>query len=163
MCFRPSRLLPRALLSGALIASFCAASVHVRADAIRNKADQFVRKALESSPNRGATSVILKIDGALTSDRTAQLTSLGADIYRRLPLIQSAAARVPNRALSRVAALPFVLHISGDVQVRKTDEFTVGSSGAGTAYSKYGLTGDGVGIAVVDSGIRQHEDLTKPG
>ena len=64
------------------------------------------------------------------------MTALGADIVRRLPIIGSVAVRVPQRSLAKLAALPFASHLSLDGFVKKTDEFTVGSSEAGQAYSQ---------------------------
>ena len=79
---------------------------------------------------------------------------------RRFDFIGSAAVTVPGRNLARVAALPFVTHLSLDGQVKKCDEFTDASSGADTAYQQYGLTGAGITVAVVDSGIASSKDLS---
>src|SRR5205807_7178365 len=67
---------------------------------------------------------------------------------------------VPTRNLNKLAALPMIGHISADVSVRKCDEFTVGRSGADVAFSQSGLSGLGVTVAVLDSGIAPHRDLT---
>ena len=105
-------------------------------------------------------SVILKIDGALTPAREAQLRSLGADVTRHLGFIGSVTATVSTRSLAKIAALPFVTHISDDSLVKKCDEFTDGSSGAAAAYQQYNLTGLGVTVAVLDTGIQcGHWDL----
>ena len=87
------------------------------------------------------------------------MTALGATIIRRLPIIQSVSVRLPERSLARLAALPFAAHLSYDGLTKKSDAFTCGSSGASYAYQQYGLTGQGVGVAIVDSGIRYCSDL----
>jgi len=46
------------------------------------------------------------------------------------------------------------VNVSQDAAVQKTDEFTVPSSGADVAYSKYKPDGNGLSVAIVDSGIR---------
>ena len=68
---------------------------------------------------------------------------------------------MPSRNLDKLAALPFVQHLSADVAVTKTDEFTTAASGAATAWAApYSLDGTGIGVAIVDSGIHeQHPDL----
>src|SRR5262245_46786208 len=53
----------------------------------------------QGTPVAGWTSVILRMDGALTKEREKQLAALTADIYKRLPIIESVAVRVPTRNL----------------------------------------------------------------
>ena len=130
------------------------------------KADLFVARTLAAKPASGWSSVILKTAGTLTPAQETSLRALGVDITRRLPIIQSVAVRVPARSLGRVAALPFVTHLSLDGMVQKSDEFTVGSSeaglamGAGKKNKPYLLTGQGVTVAVVDSGVTPVADLS---
>ena len=97
--------------------------------------------------------VILKIAGPLTPARQAALDRLGAHITARFDFIGSVAADVPGDALGRVAALPFVTHVSQDGVVKKCDEFTVGDTGADAVFANYGLDGTGVTVAVIDSGV----------
>ena len=125
--------------------------------------DLATARMLAAKPASGWSSVILKTADALTPVQEARVKALGGDITRRLPLIGSVAVRVPSRSLARVAALPFVTHLSPDGMTRKFDEFTVASSGAGPAFQQYGLTGQGVTVAVVDSGIRSNADIRMAG
>src|SRR5579871_3731559 len=138
------------------------ASAQSPAQPLAGKADLFLQHTVSSGSLAGETQVIVRLDGGLTPEREAALQELGACIYRRLDLIASAAVRVPARDLPRLAALPFVTRLSADVQVHKNDAFTVGHSGAGAAYAQYGLTGAGVTVAVVDSGIHANADLLDP-
>lgn len=110
----------------------------------------------------GPCAVIAKIDGELSPVRQQRLSSLGADITRHLGFIHSVALTLPTHNLQKLAALPFVSHLSYDGEVKKCDEFTVASSGAGAAYQSYGLTGLGIGVAVMDSGIRDVDDMNDP-
>ena len=131
-----------------------------RADDLAGKGDRFLSEQAAARPKCGWTHVIVRFAGNLTPAQGARLKALGADITRRLPIIDSAAVSVPARNLQRLAALPFVVRLSLDIAVQKTDAFSVGSSLAGTAYAQYGLTGKGVGVAVIDSGIVSHSDLS---
>jgi len=130
--------------------------------------DLFVARTLAQKPTSGWSSVILKTTGALTPAQEARVRSLGGDITRRLPIIGSVAVRVPSRNLKAVAALPFVTHLSLDGMVQKSDEFTVGSSEAAQAAAadsaghSYQLTGQGVTVAVIDSGMAPSQDLSRP-
>jgi serine protease AprX len=149
-----------AILAGALPAPDSqAANPHD----LRGKADIFLNRQAGMDSQAGWTSVIVQLDGGLTAAHQAQLSRIGADIYRRLDLENAVAVRIPTRSLAKLAALPCVARLSADAPVHKTDEFTVGNSGAGMAFSQYGLTGSGVGVAVVDSGIRSHVDFNDKG
>ena len=130
--------------------------------AVTDKADSTLQKQLASPKSKGWTSVIVKTDSAPTAAQEAALTALGGDVYRHLSLINSVALRVPNKNLAKLAALPFVTRISWDGTVKKNDEFIVEHSGADVAWSNPGVQGTGVGVAVLDSGIRPHQDLKNP-
>src|SRR5213078_4127072 len=54
-------------------------------------------------------------------------------------------------------------HMSEDVIVGKKDEFTVASSFSDLAFSQFGLTGESIGVAILDSGITSHPDLNSTG
>jgi serine protease AprX len=146
-------------LTGFLVA---AALAGANATSIEYKADSSVKNQLRLDKKSGWTSVIIKLDGGLTPAHVAKLTALKADLYRRLNLVQSVAVRVPNRNLRKLASLPFVERISIDSGVRKYDDTTVGRTGANVAFDNYNLTGNGVTIAVIDSGIDNHPDLRDP-
>lgn len=114
----------------------------VSASLVMGKADGPLSQAIAAPPAHGWTSVIVKTDGALTPAQQAQLTALGADITRRLSFIQSLTLSVPSKNLGRLAALPFILHLSSDVGVTKNDAFAVAESGAATAWATpYSVTG----------------------
>jgi serine protease AprX len=132
------------------------------ADALTDKCAPALRHSLVTHPRAKQISVIAKLTGNLSSVQKRQLKALGGDVYRHLPLIQAVALQLPARHLSRLAALPFILHLSEDAPVQKNDEFTVASSGADVAHQQYGLTGQGVTVAVLDSGIFPHLDLKNP-
>ncbi len=126
------------------------------------KADESVRQQLQLNQKQGWTSVILRLKDGLKPEHEAAFARLSADPYRRLKFIDSVAVRVPNRNLSELANLPFVERISADATVRKYDEFSTGNSGGTVAYEQYGLTGKGITVAVIDSGIDDHPDLKDP-
>jgi serine protease AprX len=133
----------------------------VRADAFQDKSDAFLKGRLAAREAPEWSSVIVQLD-RLDAGRLAQLSSLGAGVYRDLPLVKALALRVRTQRLRQLAELPFVRRVSEDVPVRKNDEFTVESSLAHTAAGQYAVTGQGVTVAVVDSGVRPHPDLTDP-
>ena len=114
------------------------------------------RKAREAAP----TTVILKlVPGGLTAARAAALGRLGTSVTRRFDFIGSVAATVPAGSLASVRALPFIAHVSPDGAVQKCDDFTEGASGESAAFQQYGLTGKGVIVVVLDSGVAPNPDL----
>jgi len=134
----------------------CAAGL---AGAQTAQVDSFVKSTLSAKPT-GRVGVILKTATPLSKADEAKLGSLGAYVYRRLPIISSTAVNVPAKNLAKVLSLSFVQRASQDMQVQKTDAFTVGASGADTAWHTFGASGDGVGVAVLDSGIRHDLDFS---
>ncbi len=148
---------PVALLLG--LAGTLLAAPSARADALAAKADSFLAPTLAAKSPSGWSAVILKVNDGLNLSQEATLKSLGADITRRLPLLHCVAASVPSRNLRRVAALPFVTHLSSDAPVRKCDDFTENSSQEAIAYQQNGLTGQGVVAVVIDSGVAPNPDL----
>lgn len=162
MILSKTRLTPLLALSAA--GALLAAGATARAENLAAKCDTFLATRLSAHSPQGRTQVIARVDGELTPDQEARLKRLGSDIYRRLPLIHSIAFSMPARNLSRVAALPFVKRLSADMIVKKFDAFTTGSSNAAAAWkSPYDLSGSGVTIAVVDSGVHSLLDLNSPG
>ncbi len=87
----------------------------------------------------------------------------GGVVGRRLDLINSYAATVPNGALMQLANSPSVQHLAANRVVAATMERTAATVGAAGARQDYGLDGSGVGIAIIDSGVASwHDDLTDP-
>jgi serine protease AprX len=93
----------------------------------------------------------------------------GAVLRHRLNLIRGGAfTKFPAWALPFVAADPDIKFISSDRPVRMTSMVPLVSSAnmfpsqsvdADIAWGNTGLDGSGVGIALIDSGVRQHPDL----
>ena len=144
-------------LTGVSIAA-CSAQALDKA-AAASKSDLFVKRILAANPTQGTSAVIVRLSGELLPVQENQIKTLGGAIYQRLDIIHSVAIRLPAANLSKLAALPFVNHLSADLAVKKNDQFTADHSGATAAAQQYSLTGKGVTVAVVDSGIRAHPDL----
>ena len=81
-------------------------------------------------------------------------------VGRRLAGIHAQVAELDNAALNRLAADPRVAHVSLDRVAFATLERTNGAVGASLTRQEFGLSGRGIGIAVIDSGITSwHDDL----
>lgn len=143
-----------------LSSTFAAFALIASASSTDGKVDASVRHQLQLNKKSGWTSVILRLKNGLQPEHKQAFAELETDLYRRIKFINSVAVRVPNRNLTKLVELPFVERVSADATVRKYDEFSTGNSGGTVAYEQYGLTGKGVTVAVIDSGISDHDDLT---
>jgi serine protease AprX len=76
--------------------------------------------------------------------------------------MNSVAYRLRYDKVQKLVDLPYVARVSMDVPVGKKDEFTANNSGATAAFQQFGLTGAGVTVAVLDSGIRVTRTSTIP-
>lgn len=142
-----------------LTSMFAAFTIIANASSTDGKVDASVRHQLQLNKKSGWTSVILRLKDGLQPEHKQAFAELDTDLYRRIKFISSVAVRVPNRNLGKLVALPFVERVSADATVQKYDEFSTGNSGGTVAYEQFGLTGKGVTVAVIDSGIDDHDDL----
>ena len=79
----------------------------------------------------------------------------------RLGIINGYTVNVPNGMLKMLAAHPSVFRIHFDRPAAKFDARTSLTVGSAAINQAMGVTGAGVGIAVIDSGITTwHDDLT---
>ena len=79
----------------------------------------------------------------------------------RLNVINGHVLQVPNNVLKRFAQHPSVFKIDFDRPISRLNYRTSVTVGAPAVHSGYGLTGAGVGVAIIDSGITNwHDDLT---
>lgn len=138
-------------------------TTHIGTSASKLKCDRTISTLLDSAaPAAGMADVIVQWSPTLSQEAAQDrvLASLGGDVYRHLGPIHATAAHVPVRALGKLADRPEVRRISLDAILKKEDEFTVGDSGADIAFGSYGLTGKGVTVAVLDTGVQAVKDVT---
>ena len=103
----------------------------------------------------GRTRVIVQFKG----DSDVRLLGKRAEAGRRLGR-SGQVAEVDNVELSRIAADPRVEGVYLDRPIFATMERTGLSTGASLARQQMNVTGKGVGVAVIDSGITNwHDDL----
>ncbi len=92
--------------------------------------------------------------------REGPLTVSGAIAGRSLPGGRSQALDIDNRGLERLAADPRIRRVIADRPAFATLERAGAAVGANAVRDELGLTGAGIGIAVIDSGVTPfHNDL----
>lgn len=85
----------------------------------------------------------------------------GGRIVYELPLINSLAVELPSEALLKMIPEVRVKMVWPDVKATPCLDVAVPAIGADQAHQA-GLTGKGVVVAVIDTGIAPHDDLMKP-
>jgi serine protease AprX len=120
------------------------------------KLDQTLR--LRAHAPYGRSRVILTLDPWVNLEEA--IRQARGSLGRRLPLLTSQVAEVPDGALDTLAALPGVRAISLDRRIEGTLERTGATIGAGWVHDSLNVDGTGVGVAIVDSGVTSwHDDL----
>lgn len=99
---------------------------------------------------------------ALGSTDPAEILAVhGGRDCKNLPLIGSAAGEMSVQAIQRLARSPGIERVTLDREVRALLDVAAPTVGAPQVWQGQG-TGKGQAIAVIDTGIYQHQDLTKP-
>lgn len=89
-----------------------------------------------------------------------KLQSRGGILRAEFGAINSRAYSVPASALTDLANDPEVLYVSPNRPVQGLLDYAEPTTNALTAFN-FGFDGSGVGVAVIDSGVSNHPDLTQ--
>ena len=120
------------------------------------KLDSPLRARAQSG--RGTSRVIIETSDVSATDRL--IRSLKGTPGRRLGLLRSQVAMIPNGALETLASRPGVTAVRLDRPVQGTMERTSATIGAKWVRETLGFDGAGVGVAIIDSGVTAwHDDL----
>jgi subtilisin family serine protease len=170
----------RRIISISLLASLCSAALSPLATfaaAARQGGDGQQARAgrsklapeFDSAAGSAETvRVIIQTKGRLTAAQETAVNSRGGASERRFEALDVMTAVVPRSALAGLAARDDIAYISPDRRVTGQMALTTEATGAAIAQAggsgSPALTGKGVGIAVVDSGISAaHPDFQSNG
>jgi serine protease AprX len=123
------------------------------------KLDRALLARAQAAPAFGARSrvIIRTVDGR---PATRLVEAFHGIPGRYFAWLGGQVAIVPDTALDLLARHPDVAGVSLDRAVRSTMERTTSSTGARWVNEQLGVTGSGVGVATIDSGVNPwHEDL----
>ncbi len=143
-------LAPAALLCGALAAPAHAAHL-----------DKATKAAMKAQP--AMVDVILATRGEPGEREAAIVRSLGGEPGPRFKMQRALPARIPSAALESLRKSNRFQFVSLDAPVRALWDRNVvpPSAGVPEASAQYGVSGAGVGIALIDSGTYYHDDIAK--
>ncbi len=126
---------------------------------LHQKFDAAVQR--RASQLTGRTRVIIRgRPGASNGSVAAALHATGGRRGRALSLINSHVVELPNAALAALSRNPAIERVSIDREVAGAMERTAGTIGALAVRQDLGYDGEGIGVAVIDSGAAaSHDDL----
>jgi serine protease AprX len=139
----------------------------------RNTVDPALLLDAQANPGKTFAVIVQSVPDSRKAGRSdragAAVKRSGGTPKHALPIVGAASATLTGRALINLAKDKDVAYISRDATLKATADVSDGvrlaqtpgivEVGAPSAWSTYGVTGHGVGIAVVDSGVAPHPDL----
>jgi subtilisin family serine protease len=128
------------------------------AQARRDKLDHQLIARIGGRPSGSSRIIVTLQPGAELPEDLRQLASKS---HRKLGLINGQVLTVPNRTLKYFQSHPSVVSVDLDRPISRSNFRTALTIGSRPVQSGLGLTGAGVGVAILDSGIALwHDDLT---
>jgi serine protease AprX len=118
--------------------------------------DELSRRAEHSDPQATTSVIVELVPGAVVPPEFSRFVRGG-----NLDIINGRVLELPNKLLKKLANHPDIFRIHYDRPARLENYRTSVTVGAPIARSTFGVSGAGVGVAVIDSGIATwHDDLT---
>ncbi|HZU30934.1 MAG TPA: S8 family serine peptidase, partial [Candidatus Angelobacter sp.] len=109
----------------------------------------------------GTVNVIIQFNQTPTAQHFADMASHGGKLKFSLERINSAAYRIPVQMLAWLQQHPDVAYVSPDRINKVASDDDIPAVMGDVARQQFAMDGTGVGIAVVDSGVYNHDDLQK--
>src|SRR5580692_6978398 len=122
-------------------------------------AEPKIARDLEGVDPASTVDVIVRYAKTPTAENHQRILDRGGKFKRDLSIINAGHYSLPASALSEVAKDSDVVAISPDRAVRGLLDLTADAVNAHVAWQSYGLSGNNIGVAVIDSGIATGRDL----
>src|SRR5215472_9504710 len=115
----------------------------------------------------GTVDVIIQFNSTLQARQFEMKTSQGGLLKHKFEQINGAAYRIPVKVLAFLENHPDIAYVtpdrqntsSFDLSSSQSDAAAISAVTADVARVQYGLNGTGIGVAVIDSGVYNHDDL----
>ena len=115
-------------------------------------------KDLPANPN-APVDVIIQFKQTPQARNFQVLAANGGKLKFKLSHINGAAYRIPVRMLAFLEAHPDIAYVTPDRPNKPAFDQASPAVLADVARQQYGLDGSGIGIAIIDSGVYNHDDL----
>jgi serine protease AprX len=125
----------------------------------KNKLDPTLRHALQSKQYENYRVIIYC--KSLEVKTLNKIKSLKCDILRHIPAVNCICAILTPSAIDRLIEYPQVTYITFDSYAHLCGNSVLSSNGV-SFQSNYELTGKGIGVGIIDSGVYPHCDLLNP-
>ena len=124
-----------------------------------DRLDDVLERRLRRAERESRHAVVVATDGSLTLAGIRR--SAGAfPVSRKLGIVNGFAARLTAGQIRRLASTPGVVRVDHDAKVRITMDAARSDFGVEAARTELGLTGAGVNVCVLDTGVDAvHEQL----
>lgn len=109
----------------------------------------------------GTVDVIIQFTQSPQARHFQMMASHGGKLKTPLFNIKGAAYRIPAKLLTFLETHPDIAYVSPDRHNHPAFDEATTAVLADVAQQQYGLDGSGVGIAVIDSGVYNHDDLQR--
>jgi serine protease AprX len=109
----------------------------------------------------GTVDVIIQFNQTPQARHFQMLAARGGRMKFSLDRINGAAYRVPVKVLQFLENHPDIAYVTPDRPNKVASDDAIPAVMGDVARQQYGLDGTGVGIAVIDSGVFNHDDLQK--
>ena len=110
----------------------------------------------------GTVDVIIQFNSTLQARHFQMMTSQGGRLKHKFEQINGAAYRIPVKVLAFLEKHPDIAYVTPDRQnttFDQSDSAAISAVTVDVARTQYGLDGRGIGVAVIDSGVYNHDDL----
>src|SRR5882724_11679010 len=116
-----------------------------------------VSRDLDDIDRNSTAHVIVQFVHQPTGDQHFKVTSRGGTWKRDLSFVNAGSYSIPASMLDDLASDPEVAFVSPDRPVHGTLDSTTAAVNAAAAWTS-NLTGAGIGVAVIDSGLNDNAD-----
>ncbi len=128
------------------------------AAAVAFAADPKIAHDLENADPNSSTNVIVQFTKSPTAFHHKKITDLGGAYRDTYSHLKAGSYSIPVSMLGMLAKDPDVVYISPDRPLKGMLDNTTSAVNAPAAWSS-GYTGAGIGVAVIDSGITNGQDM----
>lgn len=126
-----------------------------------NKIDKRVKTKIRTLTRESISVIVETTNKGFNDSLEYIMQKRNAKVKYKLPIINSYAIEIPAHSIENIAKIKNVRYICDDSKIFSQLNIARKQTGA-EIVNKTGYTGKNIGIAILDTGVFPHPDLTKP-